>query len=475
MICKINEINTDNVFNYNFGRLPSGVAFGLCFLLIMIVSSPALSQEESVAQTQDATTSQEQITAQEAGASETDTQSFVEQANTIKAVPVIDLSAEMRATLERQFEQIKSLEEQEDAFSENLGEAYLGYGKLLTQVGRLDEAREMYAKSLHLAKINHGVYAIEQRPVLKAMFEMHEAKAESQEMERYLRQLIWLEKKHPDIDDNYSYDLVLKMGNLFIDQYLASPRRTEAGLEKINKGITFMNYAVNRYGDRPLSEVLMPYGELALLYYIRSQVNQELLRSQNESSRFRTQRDKDQFPKFRLADQGATAQGFARLEEYLYKAQNENQLEHQVRALRDIGDLYLLFGNTSLAERHYNKAWLQAAQLSEDNELVKSFENPVKIPDFNYAGERRNLVQGAAKVSVPLSMRISKYGKVRNIVAQQDGSLETKYIQRAKRTLRRFKFRPAIENGKMVATENFSHSTDLILKQSEIEKASQVN
>ena len=386
--------------------------------------------------------------------------------NTVSSVPIVDLPEGFREALERQFVEIQKLEEEEDAFSDSLGEAYFGYGNMLARAGRLDEARDMYAKSLHLAKINNGVYAIEQRPVLRALFDMHAAKLEVSEMETQLKQIIWLEKKNPDIRDSFTYDMVLRLGNLFIDQYYYEPKLTEAALERVNKAIHFLNYAVNRYGHVPLSERSMPFGELALLQFIKSTINRELDRSFYEQSRFRQFADLDKAPKARTGS-NHLGNGLYHLRKYLAKAQQEGNIEHEVRALRDIGDMYLLFNQGMSAEKSYQMAWLKASQLHESHELVTSFDTPARLPDFNYAGEREEIINLDRVVSVPLNFDIDQYGRVKRIHTVAADSDTPKMVFRAKRVTKRLRFRPVIENGQTIETNDFDYDVRVRLRNGE--------
>ncbi len=385
---------------------------------------------------------------------------------TVSPIPVVDLTPEFRASLERQFLQIQQIEEEEDAFSDNLGESYLAYGKLLAQAGRLDEARDMYAKALHLAKINNGVYAIEQRPVLRALFDMHGAKYEAADMEKHLKQIIWLEKKNPDIRDAYTFDMIIRLGNLYIHQYYFEPKVTELALERINSAIRLFNYALNRYGDAPLTERVMPYGELALLQFIKSTINREIDRSFYEKSRFRQFTDIDKSPKARTGS-NYLGNGLYHLKKYLIKAQKENNVEHQVRALRGIGDMYLLFNGSQQAARSYNLAWLKAAELDETHELVTSFDTPVRLPDFNYVSQREESISRDGIVAVPLNFDIDKYGRVGKIHTSAADAPEPKIVFRAKRISKRLKFRPMVENGKMIATHNFDYDIRVKLRSGE--------
>jgi len=385
--------------------------------------------------------------------------------NRINSTPIIDLSPEFRQSLERQFQRIREIEEEEDAFSENLGEAYLGYGQLLAQAGRLDEARDNYVKALHLSKINNGVYAIEQRPVLRALFEMHQAEGSVQDMEASLEQIIWLEKKHPSARDSYSYDLVVALGRAYIDAYYANPRATELTIMNVDKGLRYMRYAINRYGDLPLRQRLLPFGELALLNHIKSKLSNDIGRASFSSQ----QRPGLERQPITPISTNHLSNATIYLNRYFNKAQREGSIEHQVLALRDLGDLYLLFNRGKEAAVFYNRAWLIAGELDADHELVRSFDEPMKIPNFNYAVFERNFeLSGKPFVRVPLNFNLDEYGRVDKVNTASDapGPYPT-LIPRAKRLAKRLVFRPIVENGKIIAADNVDYDVLVFLRKRE--------
>ncbi len=376
--------------------------------------------------------------------------------SSLRVVPQVDISTETLENLELQFRAIQKLEETEDSFSPNLGEAYLGYGQSLANLGRLDEARDMYAKALHLAKINNGVYAIEQRPSLQAMYEMHYAKGEVENAESVLKQIIWLEKKHPDKRDAFSFDMVVRLGNLYLDQYYQNPKITEENVARVDRGIRYLNYAINRYGGSPLSERLMPYGELTLLYTIKNSMSRELDRAFYDQARHRTFADLEKAPSVHPR-RDYLSRAISTLQAYYEKASREGRVDHQVRALRDLGDLYLMFNRGREAAETYNSAWVLAANLDEGHALVQDFDEPAILPDFNYAGDRARVSSFKRSIRIPMSFNLDKYGRVSKVLTEADEVRYPKLVPRAKRASRRLVFRPTIENGRMISTDEYSY------------------
>ncbi|MFT5655463.1 MAG: hypothetical protein ACI9XU_001182, partial [Arenicella sp.] len=74
------------------------------------------------------------------------------------------VAQQLTQDLEQQLQQLQQSLQTEDAFSSKLGENYLGYGKLLRKAGRVDESISALTNAFHIAKVNNGIYSIEQRP-----------------------------------------------------------------------------------------------------------------------------------------------------------------------------------------------------------------------------------------------------------------------------------------------------------------------
>ena len=393
-------------------------------------------------------------------------QPFSSRDDAIKPVPVVDLPEDLGDRLEALFQNILLLEEEADAFDSRLGESYLAYGGLLTKAGRLDEARDMYAKALHLAKINNGVYSLEQRVILSSIFNLHDVDGDLEEMEAALGQILWLERKNPEITDNYSYDLLLRMGAAFIALYYERPRINEASLAKVQKAIRYLRLAVRKYPDIKLSETQPPYGDLALLHYISGQINRELGRVYQDHSKIRGFREQETRQVI-LPSSNFVGKAAKELDLYLFKAREENSIEHMVRALRDKGDLFLLFDRFGDAAYFYEQAWKLAEQLDEDHELRKAFEEPTKLPDFNYSAARLSANTGDRTVFVPVNFDIHHNGRVRKVYTQNGTGPYPKLTARAKRVARATVFRPIIEDGKMVGAKDVTYDMKVRLRNSE--------
>jgi tetratricopeptide (TPR) repeat protein len=383
----------------------------------------------------------------------------------INVNPLITVSPELRASLKRQFQQIQILKETEDAFSERLGESYRAYGRSLTQAGRTEEARAMLVNALHIIKVNDGVNSIEQRPILRELFEMNLALGNTEEMTAQVDRIIWLENRHSKEQDSYSFDMVARLGNYYLDLYLKKPVSTELNLNHLNKATRYFGGAVNRYGDLPLSEVLLPFGELALAHHYRSKIQNEIA-----SATFpgvpRTNFANTNSLNGRRLQIDSFSNSERILKSYLRKAKNERDLINTIYALLGLGDLHLLTGRTSKADKYFDLAWAGAQNLPATHSIIESFNNPVKLPSFHFSVVRRPPVSRRETELIVLSINVDNDGRVRSVETDALVDVDKWVVTKAKRMVKRYKFRPVIDNGKLVESKGYRYELQIASRKS---------
>lgn len=369
------------------------------------------------------------------------------QDSSISLVPIIDVDPNLKNDLDRQFDQIQTLFETEDAFSEKLSENYFSYGKLLLQVARVDEAEDAFINALHIARVNNGIESIEQRPMLRELFEISYAKNDLKEADTIAKRIVRLEKYRPKNNDTYSFDILMRLGHLYLNMYLDDPINGQEGLNFINKAMTHFKYIDVRYGDRPLSELLMPYGELAFLWYLKNEIRLEIRDDLKSGITTRSFADIDR-SQVAVTPERARKHGLKYLNAYYDKANDDGDIESVVRALLNIGDLNLLYGRQAEARQFYASAWQRSQALPAGHDLIKSFDGVVKLPNFKYALKKSKKRTSKEYDEIPLTLSIDINGRVRKVKENTNGNLYKRSIGLAKRTAKRHKFRPILENGK---------------------------
>ena len=284
--------------------------------------------------------------------------------------------------------------------------------------------------------------------------------------------------RDPTLRDVYSFDMVVRLGVYYLDLYLSNPRISELSVSNLDRSIYHLAYAVNRYGRHPLSEVLLPYGELALAFYYKGRSTNEVARTyQDRQSRVSNQglissRKRDPFAN---ADRSrstvfSTANSYARgeryLKDYLRKSKTERDLVNTIQALLALGDLNILTDRANSAKRYYDLAWTGAQNLPVDHPLVESFNNPVKLPAFTVSVVRRPQEPIKETELVSLSINVDDDGKVRKVQREALVEASVSSTTRARRVVRRARFRPVIENGKLVPVKDYAYDVELTVRNS---------
>jgi len=363
-----------------------------------------------------------------------------------------ELSAQLRANLEAQFNQIQSLIKTEDAYSAKLGEEYLNYGLLLQSAGRVDEAREMIVDALHISKVNEGVYSLEQRPMLRALFENNLLLGKSEDLVENFEKIIWLENKSPSEIGTYSFDLALKLGHHFLDRYKIQTIKTNTSLEFLDASAKYFSYAIRQYGRTSISELLMPYGELSEVHFYRSKLVQRITSKRS----FSFGRRDSAFDRIgQGGSQNFAEDTFSKTEFYaklhFTKAKAEKNQQELVSALLALGDANLLFKRKKTAASYYKIAWQESLKLAPDDPVRLSLTEPVLLPAFNYALEREEPKrQGATYAYLPVIVDVNVDGKVTSVDSSVVGASSGKVASRARRIIKFSKFRPVIENGDLI-------------------------
>jgi len=383
--------------------------------------------------------------------------------------------AQLRRDVDAAYAALTKTLEEEDSFSPALGEHYLAYGHILLKAGQPRDARKAFASALHIQKVNHGIYDLQQRHILKSMFDAHYILDEPDDYEDVLRRILWLEDKNDGYKDDLSYDMILKVGNANIDRFLRRPSASELALSYLSKAKRYFQYAVRRFGDVPLTEKKLPYGELALVSLLEGTTQPRLERPpQDRFAAF----DMTRANRIGVGEHKRAVKQHAQkihlggdkdLRQYFMKAEAEGNQREIVHALLSLGDMAQLFQRTPLAHRYYVSAWEGAQDLANDDPLRTQMNQPVQLPAFNYAMERKHVERRLPSKLIPMSFDVLPSGKSTNILPMADDSEHIEYYKSARRSLRKLTFRPAIIDGEVVQTSLTGHGVRILYKPAEEE------
>jgi len=319
----------------------------------------------------------------------------------------------------------------------------------------------MFANALHNAKINNGVNSLEQRPVLRELFGMSLAIGNSKDAEKHLKRLIWLDSSVPE--DTYSFDMIIQLGNYYLDQFLMTPVVTEASLIGLNKAIRYYSYSIRRYAETPYHELALPYGDVAYAHYLKARVRRNIDAEVYVNARKKSHTDLDKHDTRHAIDNS-----FGQSNRYLRlayaRAREALDFEGTIQALIGIGDLHLLYGSHFDANTYYQLAIKSAQHLPNSHPLVESFSEPVKLPAFKLSVERDPLAYGRSYQIVPMLLDLKTNGSVGGVSRQPDVNIPMGMRIHAKNAAKNLRFRPIITEDKLVSVDDYEYDVKVRIR-----------
>ncbi|MEH6611454.1 MAG: hypothetical protein V7696_18935 [Halioglobus sp.] len=358
---------------------------------------------------------------------------------------------------------IAELESSEGAYGEGLQEQLLSLGLSLQQQGRHEEAIKTLKRGVHLARINSGLYSIDQIPLLQTEIASLMARGEfleADERQSYLyrvqqRGLIQGEIRAEALMQQArwqrrAYDM--GVGELDFPRLLSMWDLYRLAL----------NDVVEEEGEASLA-LLVPLNGMLEAQYLISAYQGEHNSSfgENLSDRY----DKNRFNAYR-------AQSFKKGQAVLHAIhdiEQKNNADDRVanaKSFTRLGDWMFWHGEKDPAIEIYREAFMELAEAENAQvELEHLFSAPVPLPSM---AEVRPFPETAAPelADLLLEFGVSETGRVVDLrrldeppatdtSEDVDGPLvdNEAVANRFMRQLRRTRFRPRFENGDPVATE----------------------
>lgn len=353
---------------------------------------------------------------------------------------------------------------EEDAFSLKLSEVYSEYGALLLKAGRSDEANAVFNQAMHIQKVNHGIYSQEQLYFLKQLLAAAIAKDDEEAVENYLTRAIAIENKSEGLVSEDIDDMFLLAGHYYVDQYYQLSRRYKTKLSYLRNARNYFEQILARSRNTPLAEVSLPYGELMLVGYLENNLIHEMpvvinsgVERFNASTLSASSEQLGELTRDYRYVKGAYGRSFRSFNNYIRKAREGGDSEDIVSALLSWADTLILFNRTREASNYYRQAWQESQEIFSTEKMNSLFQEPQRIPAYDYLIDRNDESLTKDIVNVPLIFSIEKDGSVTNIELVDSSDEQKEYSVAATNEARSLNFRPAIINGDITAVDQFTY------------------
>jgi hypothetical protein len=334
------------------------------------------------------------------------------------------------------------------ALAEDLGDMAREY----RAVGQLSEALRLYRRALHIVRVNDGLYSERQAPLVRAELDIYRASGDLDELDRrydyYFR--LFGSGRAPFTD----LRLRATLG------YLRWQREaTRLHLDGRSQGRLLDAVALNRRVlDDVTADPQVPFemrvefalSQLKNLYLVREKVEppqrtpyayQQPASAQDPAQWSPQEIERQRAQRLRRT---ALEDGVAMLEEVIAGAGENARSQTLARLHLAIGDWYQWNDRPLLAEDSYREVLLHLAGSGAEQYIEEWLGEPVELPAN---GVFRQLESPGSEMGddlplVKLAFAVSADGRARDIELVSTTAASEGRVVRAKRTLRRLRFRP---------------------------------
>lgn len=377
-----------------------------------------------------------------------------------------------QASIESYRRAIAKAQAEQGPYASSIGEQTLALGKLLHGTGDEEGALAAFERSMHVLRVNLGLFSIEQVPVMKAIINTHLALGDVASAHTMQEALLNLQRKqHPDTQvalvpallewADWNVSLYLLQGGRHTALTLGMPSQLSSALHDPRLSLAYATYSealaiLERDSDGQDARLVTTERKLAALNFM---INRELEDSYGAIAGV-VELDPD-FNSPGMALQQANAElfmaGSSALQRAIAHSSKVPNPDYDDVAARmmELGDWYLLFDRRAAALEMYGDALevMQAASLpQEDVERIMTPGMPVPTPDATYLPATVDRSHYAGYIDV--QFELSRFGMATNPRIIASSGVERQIEKELLRTIRDCKFRPKFVAGSAVNEQN---------------------
>lgn len=361
---------------------------------------------------------------------------------------------------------INDIEYQGGAWDPGLTEPLRDLGAIYAEQGTHELAVDAYARAMHVSRVNAGLDSLEQIPMVESMIDSYLALGDWDKADQYQNYLYYTQRKAFGLDDPRMVPVLDRMASWNLRVFNA--RWGEAVGLRLHSA-----YYLLRAASRIVSVHFGPEDE-RYLNYLRDTAGTAYLISRyqgliEEATRpeFNSVQDMyvDQLYKVRPINERGYQEGLQALQQVVeYYAEHAPRSEEHARAVVHEADWYLLFERRRTAAQAYSDAWQMMQALENGPELIQEiFGSVTPLPQFS---DRIKALTTTADIEqrapnarqagfIDIEFDVTPYGAVLDLeVLNEDETLDARVLSVLRRAVRDTTFRPRLENGEAVRSDN---------------------
>jgi len=359
---------------------------------------------------------------------------------------------------------IKNLQKLHGAFYDQISQELVGMGLAYRNLGLDKEAIDAFNRSLHINRINHGLYDDSQLPILELIIQTNTALADWQALDQNYHYLYWVTRRIYGSDDPRLLPVIDRVGRWHLHAYsLADDQQPFEHL--ITADLLFQDAVriiEENYGPDDPRLVDPLYGLVMSNYQIASHASATVmyddLRYNSVNSGFMDDTREEVQARLDLIGD-SYRDGKKAMEKIvnIYDKNTDLPTDEHGMALILLGDWYLLFDRRKSAMEAYANAYRKLQESGmQQTDINDLFDHPRSLPALQLPTEyqaKQAASPGEKGEYVIARFDVSKTGLASNIeIVEASPADDIVLMRHAKASIRATRFRPKLENGQPVAT-----------------------
>ena len=352
----------------------------------------------------------------------------------------------------------KQLSQPVGPYDVSLSEPLKKLGNYYQSQDRHPEAMPLLSRSLHIAKINEGLYTPTQLPILSDIIHSQLSMERYEEADEFFKVLYRLQSKAYPPGSQEMYDATQRYVAWQRQAYLQGVGDKPSYERLLNMHVIHSDEITRiREGEWKPEEVIPHLYDRMLVEYLISEYGGE----RQASIQISVTGSADPDPvmegglegeRFRQLQKFNERNGRKTLKQIIWLEENKNPVDHEAlaRAYVALGDWSLWWHRIGRALESYEKAWEVLEQDGLNNIDAETwFQHPVELPDTRVFLSDGSKPHEDIEARARVSFSVTNTGEVREInVLEQapEGDIGARVV--LFRLLRELRFRPVLREGK---------------------------
>jgi hypothetical protein len=425
--------------------------------VVCVSANDAAAEDEVISMETDA---EEELSSSVESESELDAESITAEPESIRK----EITEEQKRSIQNYAELIDQLESSGGVYQVELSEVLLSLGATYQSMDLHKEAIDVFERSMHIRRVNDGLYSLDQISILENMIESNTKLKDWENLNKNYHNLFWLSKRHYGDNSPDLLETIDKVGRWHLKAYELIP--DDQGFSHLLDAEYLYDKAVKIIeqtdGQHDLRLINALYGIALTNYQIAARVN-NAEKFDDINSAFRHSERRRSLQQQR-AREDLIIRSFVKGKNAMNRiieVHNSNPIlpiDTQAVALTHLGDWYLLFNKRNSAAATYQQAYDLLNNEGFDQRSIDSlFGRPRTLPAISLPTYKEIEVLDENPSYVLASFDVSASGRAQNIeIIESNPSDNISFQRRAKRSIATTKFRPRYEDGKAVTTTGVS-------------------